>query len=150
MTRTDRMVPVQRVMDDSEKQHARSLAAAQRRVGEAEAKLAELQRYHVDYAQSFSRRATAGSSGLALRDFQAFLTRLAEAAKAQEQIVARAREDLAAETHHWQGAARRAKAIGVVVDRWRGEELRVQERREQQETDERAQQMLRPAARALG
>ena len=150
MTRTERMEPVQRIMDDSERQHAQRLAAAQGRLAEAEAKLAELQRYHVEYAQSFSRQASAGTTGMALRDFQAFLSRLAEAAQQQEHFVARAREDVAAETHHWQGAARKAKALGMVVERWRGEENLVLERRDQQETDERAQRLHLSTVRGLG
>ena len=112
---------------------------------EAEAKLQELSRYYVDYAASFSRMATEGLISSSLRDFQVFLSRLADAERQQERIVARAREDLAAETHRWQDAARRAKALALVVDRWTGEERRQDERRDQLETDDRAQRMLRSA-----
>ncbi len=145
MTRIQRMEPVQRVMDDGEQQEAQRLGAAQRRLADAEAKLAELQRYHAEYQQSFSRQATAGSSGMALRDFQVFLARLAEAVKQQEYFVTRATEDVAAQTRDWQQAARRAKGLGLVVERWRVEERVVQERRDQQETDERALRMTRAA-----
>jgi len=148
MTRTERMEPVQRVMDDSERKHAQRLADAQRRLAEAEQKLVELQRYHLEYAQSFGRQAAAGATGLMLRDYQAFLGRLSEAVRQQAQFVSRAREDVAAETHHWQSAAVRARALGTVVERWRGEERRVEDRLEQRETDERAQQMLRAVQRS--
>ena len=148
MTRTDRMEPVQQVMDDSERKHAQRLAETQRRLAEAEQKLTELQRYHLEYAQAFGRQATAGATGLMLRDYQVFLARLSEAVRQQSQFVAKAREDVAAQTHHWQGAAQRAKALGTVVERWRGEERRDVERRDQQETDERAQQLLRQAQRS--
>ena len=143
MTRIQRMEPVQRVMDDGEQQQAKHLGAAQRRLVDAEAKLAELQRYHAEYQQSFSRQASAGSSGMALRDFQVFLARLAEAVKQQEHFVTRATEDLAAQTRDWQQAAQRAKGLGLVVARWRVEERVMQERREQQETDARALRMTR-------
>lgn len=143
MTRTKRIEPVQKVMDDSEKQHAQRVAGAQRRYAEAEAKLAELQRYHLEYAQSFSRQAATGASGMVLRDFRAFLGRIGDAVQQQAQLVARAREAVAAETHHWQNAARRSKALGLVVAGWRSEELRLVDRREQQDTDERAQRMPR-------
>ena len=149
MNRSKRIAPVQKVMEDSERERAQSMALAQRRVIEAEAKLRELSRYHVDYAKSFHRQAAGGLMSSSLRDFQVFLARLAEAAKQQEHIVARAREDLAAETHRWQDAARRAKALGLVVDRWRGEERSEIDRREQRDTDERAQRLLRIAGASL-
>jgi flagellar FliJ protein len=148
MTRTERMEPVQQVMEDSERRHAQRLAEAQRRVAAAEQKLAELRRYHLEYAQAFGRQATAGATGLMLRDYQVFLGRLAEAVRQQSQFVAQAREEAAAETQHWQGAAQRARALETVVDRWRGEERRDVERRDQQETDERAQQLLRQSQRS--
>jgi flagellar FliJ protein len=142
MTRTKRMAPLRKVMDETERERAKGMARARRRVVEAEAKLQELSRYHIDYAKSFSRVAARGLMSTSLRDFQVFLARLAEAARQQERIVARAREDLAAETHRWQDAAQRSKALALVVDRWSGEERRQDERREQLETDERAQRML--------
>ena len=145
MNRSKRIAPVQKVMEDSERERARTMALAQRRVTDAESKLCELSRYHVDYAKSFHRQAAEGLMSSSLRDFQVFLARLAEAAKQQEHIVARAREDLAAETHRWQDAARRAKALGLVVNGWLGEERREVDRREQRDTDERAQWQLRAA-----
>ena len=148
MTRTGRMAPVQQVMDDSERRHQQRLADAQRRLAESELKLAELQRYHLEYAQAFGQRATTGATGMMLRDYQVFLGRLAEAVRQQSQFVSRAREEVAVEMHHWQGAAQRAKALGTVVERWRGEERRELERRDQQETDERAQQPLGQALRS--
>ncbi|MEP7311473.1 MAG: flagellar export protein FliJ [Pseudomonadota bacterium] len=145
MNRSKRIAPVQKVMEESERERAQIMALAQRRVSEAESKLRELSRYHVDYAKSFHRQAAEGLMSSSLRDFQVFLARLAEAAKQQEHIVARAREDLAAETHRWQDAARRAKALGLVVNGWLGEERLEVDRREQRDTDERGQWQLRAA-----
>ena len=132
-------------MDEAERERAQCMARAQRRVIEAESKLQELARYHVDYSASFSRVASEGLVSTSLRDFQVFLSRLAEAERQQERIVARAREDLAVETRRWQDAAQRSKALALVVDRWSGEERRQDERRDQLETDDRAQRMLRGA-----
>ncbi len=145
MTRSKSITPVRKVMDDTERERAQCMARAQRRVLEAEGKLQELSRYHVDYSASFSRVASEGLVSTSLRDFQAFLSRLAEAERQQERIVARAREDLATETRRWQDAAQRSKALALVVDRWSGEERRQDERRDQLETDDRAQRMLRGA-----
>lgn len=147
MTRTRRMQPVQRLMDDGERRHAQRLADAQQRLAAAEHKLAELERYRQEYVQSFDQRATTGATGLALRDFQVFLGRLSQAVQQQAQLVARLRDDVAAETRQWQVAARKARALGSVVEQWRGEERRAQDRQEQKETDERAQQLLHASLR---
>jgi flagellar FliJ protein len=132
-------------MDDDERRMARRMADAQQRLADAEKKLGELEGYRLDYERNFNRRATSGASGHALRDFQAFLVRLADAVNQQSLLVARARDDVAVETGLWQGAARRVRAIETVVTQWRGEERREQDRREQRDCDEQALQVLRRA-----
>lgn len=143
MTRSDRMVPVQRVLGEAERDRARALGDAQRRLADAEARLAELRAYQEDYQGAFRRRAEDGTSIRALRDFQAFLARLDEALRQQEQLVANAREQAAGSRREWQGAARQVKAVESVVDRWQSAEAQAGERREQKESDERAQRTAR-------
>ena len=139
MKRSERMAPVQRVLDGTERQRARDMGAAQRSLDAAETRLQELQQYHLDYLRNFQQAARAGSNVMALRDFQAFLGRLEEAIRQQEQIVAQARQGVAGSTQRWQSAALRVKAVETVVDKWQGDERRHEQRLEQKETDERAQ-----------
>ncbi len=139
MTRSERIQPVQRVMDEDERRAARRVGESQRKLADAEKKLGELQDYQRDYERSFGTRAAAGASGHALRDYQAFLGRLSEAVRQQGVLVANAREDVLLETQLWQGAAVRVKALDTVVTQWRGEELRDQDRREQKASDEFSQ-----------
>ena len=145
MKRSDRMQPVQRVISDAERQQARRLAACERLVTEAEAKLTELTRYHEDYCRNFQARAGAGMAGIGLRDFQTFLARLDAAIRAQAEVVESTRARRDAERSSWQQAATRSKAVEHVVDRWRAEERQASDRREQKETDERA--LHRPPGR---
>jgi flagellar FliJ protein len=147
MTRSERMAPVQQVLEDSEQSRARELGDGQRRLADAESKLNELKAYHGEYQRGFRQRAEDGTSVTALRDFQAFLARLELAVGQQEKIVAAAREAVAAQRRNWQGAARQVKAVESVVDRWRSAEVKEGERRDQKETDERAQ---RAALRTRG
>ena len=147
MTRSERMAPVQQVLEDSEQARARELGEGQRRLADAEAKLAELTAYHGEYQRAFRQRAEDGTTVTALRDFQAFLARLESAMDQQDKQVAAAREAVAAHRRNWQGAARQVKAVESVVDRWRSAELKEGERRDQKETDERAQ---RAASRSGG
>ncbi len=139
MTRSDRMAPVQQVLEGAEQSRARELGEGQRRLDEAEAKLNELRTYHGEYLQTYRKRAEDGTSVTKLRDFQAFLARLEQAQSQQEKLVAQAREMVSNQRRNWQGAARQVKAVETVVDRWRSAERKEGERREQKESDERAQ-----------
>lgn len=139
MKRAKRLEPVQQIVDDAQRRLAMSVAAFEKRVLEGEAKLLELQRYKGEYEQQFSQRAGRGMGATDLRDYQAFLARLSEAIKQQQVLVARARSEHQAERVKWQEALKRSKALGHVVERWQAEERHMNDRRDQRESDERAQ-----------
>ena len=147
MTRTKRMQPVQRLVDERERELARLVAQVRQKVTEAEGKLRELSQYRADYHAGFQKEAAGGASAMRLRDFRVFLGRLDEAIRQQELIVARARGELEAQTRAWHESMRRAKALGIVVDKWRGEERLAAERQDQRDTDERASGMAARKAR---
>lgn len=142
MTRAKRLQPVQHLAEENERRIAQSLAAHERRVTEAEAKCGELERYRKEYEKLFTERAGFGIGVTDLRDYQAFLARLSEAIRQQQTIVQRARIERDLERTRWQEAAVRAKAIDHVIDRWQDEERRTSVRREQRESDERAQRKV--------
>jgi flagellar FliJ protein len=139
MQRAKRLEPVQQIVDDAQRRLALSVAAHEKRVLDGETKLQELQRYKGEYEQQFSQRAGRGIGASDLRDYQAFLARLAEAIKQQQALVARARAEHQAERVKWQEALKRSKALGHVVERWQAEERHMNDRRDQRESDERAQ-----------
>jgi flagellar FliJ protein len=141
MTRSQRLAPVQDVVENAERRLAQSLAVFERKVSEAEAKLQELTRYRGEYEQQFTQRVASGMGVTELRDYQAFLARLTEAMRQQQSVVLRARADRDAERLRWQDAAKRAKALDHVVTQWQNDERRTAERREQRDTDERAQRI---------
>ncbi|HUN26965.1 MAG TPA: flagellar export protein FliJ [Steroidobacteraceae bacterium] len=138
MRQSKRLEPVQRVMDGEQRRRAQTVAASERRVGECEVKLAELQGYQHSYAQEFTRHAGRGMSGARVRDFQTFLTRLGEAVRQQLEILARARAERDEHIAAWRRASQRADMVGRVVIGRRNEERRGEEREEQRDTDERA------------
>lgn len=135
------MAPVQRVFGQAERDRARDLGEAQRHLAEAEARLVELRTYHGEYLGAFRKRVEDGTSIRALRDFQAFLARLESAMQQQQQLVAQAREQAAGSRVSWQSAAHQVKAVDTVVDRWQQGEARAQDRRDQKDSDDRAQRM---------
>jgi len=142
MKRAKRLEPVQHIVDEAQKRLAMSVAAFEKRLLDGEQKLDELVRYKAEYEQGFQQRATGGIGVTELRDYQAFLARLAEAIKQQQALVNRARAEHEAERVKWQGALVRSKALGHVVERWQAEERHVSEQREQRESDERAQRKI--------
>jgi flagellar FliJ protein len=141
MTRSQRLAPVQDVVDNAERRLAQSLATHERRVLEAENKLTELTRYRGEYESQLTQRAATGIGVMELRDYQAFLARLTEAMRQQQSVVQRMRADRDAERMRWQDAAKRAKALEHVVTQWQTEERRTADRRDQHDTDERAQRI---------
>ena len=141
MKRSERLQMVKKVVDDFERRKAEILAAAERRVGDNEKKLADLEAYRDGYVRDFAVRAKAGIGAAAARDYQVFLTRLDDALKQQAQAVTTSRAQRDSERQNWQDAAQRAEAIGQTVDRWRGEERYALDRREQHESDERSQRI---------
>lgn len=136
------MKPVQNLYDDNERRHAVALATVEKKVAEVETKLQELERYRGDYENQFKQRAGRGIGATELRDYQAFLARLSDAIRQQQAVVKRAQSERDAERQRWQEAAKRAKALGHVVEQWQTEERRASDRHEQRESDERAQRRV--------
>ena len=141
MKKTERIGMVRRVVDDIERRKAEALAACEKNVLAAQAKLDELEAYHAAYVRDFSRRAESGMNGAGVREYQIFLSRLDEALRQQSQILAQARLQRGAELESWRNAARRATAVGNLASHWQEEERRDVEKVEQKETDERSQQL---------
>lgn len=134
------MRPVVQVAASKEQEAARLLGDAQREVALREARLSELLAYQSEYAARFETSGGGGLDMARLQDYRVFLARLNEAIALQRRLVDAARVDCEARRACWLGTRQQAQAIDKVVDRFRRDEVRAQGRREQADTDERAQQ----------
>ena len=133
------MQPVQRVAQGREQDAMHKLGQSQQYLDDQLARLEELRSYRDQYSRDF---ATSGGTGLdagRLRDFRTFLGRLGEAIRQQEALVDRYRKQHEKNREHWVASRSHSQAIDKVVDRYRDQEQRQQDRREQQESDERSQ-----------
>lgn len=139
MSPKQRLQMVQRVTDEKERQQARRLAQSRARVAQCEAKLKELQGYAAGYVRDFDARAAAGIRGSGIREFQAFLAKLAEAIRQQEQLLEKAKTDSEADRTHWQGAAQRSQIMDKVVENHTTRETKARDQRDQRESDDRGQ-----------
>lgn len=143
MTRSERMKPIQNLADDREREAGIALSRAQDALAAAEKQLSELVSYRAEYA---SRQHDAGVLDVArVQNFQAFLGRLEDAIRQQQQVVDRARAAAQAVADTWRERKIESASLGKVVSRLRVQEQAVTDRREQAATDERA--ALRPPVR---
>jgi flagellar FliJ protein len=139
MLRSTRLEPVLDVAANTEKIAAVAFAAAEARVLEAEKKLVELERYEQEYRAALHARTTTGIDASQLRTFHGFISRLGDAIAQQGVALGRARDERDVLRQRWLEASRRAQAVGKVIEHASNEERRVVERREQHDSDERAQ-----------
>lgn len=136
MTRSDRMQPIKDLADSRERDAGAHVATARRLLEEREKQLEQLKAYRADYA---ARAASHGAAdAVRLQNYHAFLGRLADAVRQQEDLVAAARLDLERVSATWAERRIEAASLGKVVDRLATAERRTTERREQREIDEQA------------
>ncbi|HKK14792.1 MAG TPA: flagellar export protein FliJ [Gammaproteobacteria bacterium] len=138
MGRSDRMKPVVKVAEQRERAAARDFGECQQRLAEAEARLEELQGYRHEYGQRFQQSGGDGLSARRLHEYRTFLHRLNEAIAQQQALVGQLRQDCTAGHAQWLETRRRSQVLDKVVDRYRAQERREEDRREQQDSDERA------------
>ncbi|WP_266171303.1 flagellar export protein FliJ [Dyella subtropica] len=130
---------------DQARQHCEDavqrLAEQQRRFADAERQLAELRRYHAEYAIGAKN---GGLSVTALLNQQHFAEKIDRAIGQQIHEVERQRRLLEQAGGAWRAAHAREKALDSVVDRYREQGQRSEERREQNDIDERMQNRRTP------
>ena len=137
MSRSDRFHPIKEIADSREKSAGSIVAHAQALLQEREQKLEQLKRYREDYAER--NEAMIGTlDSLRLQNYRAFLARLGEAIRQQEQAVQVAREDYERKRDAWRERKVEANALGQAIERFQSEERRVQDNREQQRDEEQA------------
>ena len=141
MTRSERMGVVKQATAHSEREQAERVALAERHVVEMEEKLTALERYRKEYEDGFATRAGSGLGVAAMRDYQAFLSRLGDALEQQRVVVEQARAAHQAVILVWREAAKRAHVVDTLAERWQVEESREEGRRDQRDNDELSQQI---------
>lgn len=138
---SQRMQPLQTLADLREDEAARLLVEAQRLQAEREARLAELGRYREDY-----ERQSAAATPQLLRNRQAFLERLREAERFQQQLVEQATRAVDQCRAHWLTQQRGSRTVAQLTSCYLAREQREEQRREQHRLDEFALRRYAPAA----
>lgn len=139
MVPSKRFQPVKRVAESRESDAARELGHSQKRMRDQEAKLEDLKRYHQEYLERFETTARQGMSASQMQEYRVFLEKLDTAIREQEKVVLASKSECVTRKEQWQQKRVRTQALSKVMDRFKSAELKVQEKREQDEADERSQ-----------
>jgi flagellar FliJ protein len=135
MSRSDRIQPIKEIADTRERNAGAVVAQAERALKDRERQLAQLKQYLDEYI----RKNTPGLGSVdpvRLENYRAFLARLTEAVRAQEQLVEQANLEYERKKEDWRVQHVEAAALGRAVERMQLHERTEQDRREQKETDE--------------
>lgn len=136
MTRSERIKPIKNLADDRERDAGRAVSSAHAALEAAEKQLRDLMTYRAEYA---SQQQAAGAQDVArVQNFQAFLGRLEEAIRKQQQVVDQARTTVDAMRASWSERRIESASLGKVVDRLQRQERLAADRSDQVATDERA------------
>ncbi len=124
----------QRDTDDA----AKRLGLALRGVEDAQQKLQMLLGYRDDYARRFEQALGAGMTPMAYRNFQAFLDKLENAIRGQNEVLNHAQRKSAGEKAAWQECERKRMSYSTLNDRAAQELLKKEAKRDQKSMDEHA------------
>jgi flagellar FliJ protein len=139
MSPSKRFKPVQRVAASKEQEAARMMGQAKKSLQQEEAKLEQLELYHQEYLIRFQQTAAKGMSATQLQEYRAFLARLDEAIKQQQDVVAASAVNHSSTKNIWKKKHSRTQALNKAVERFRKQEQTVADKQEQKDNDEHSQ-----------
>lgn len=144
VTKSKRLKPVSEIADARERDAARHMGAQQGILDQHENKLVELIKYRSEYSEKMVAAGGNGISAGQMQDYSSFIRRLDEAIVFQRSQIELAIRQLEIKQREWRVMHTRSEALNKVVSRYQTAEIREQDKREQNESDERAQRTLSP------
>jgi len=141
MVKSKRFEPIREIANNSANDLSRGVADAERHLAEMERQLEQLKTYRSDYVNQ-SSSGPGAVDAVRLQNFRMFLDRLGEAIRVQSGVVGAAKDDYEAKRARWSEKRVEAAALGKVVERFKADERRNQDRRDQNEMDEAALRRL--------
>ncbi|GLH37202.1 flagellar FliJ protein [Pseudomonas sp. EB276 TE3739] len=143
VSRAARLAPVVEMAEKAEKAAVQRLGYFQGQVKVAESKLADLNAFRLDYSQQWIVRGSTGVTGQWLLGFQGFLAQLDTAVDQQRQSLVWHQNKLDKAREEWQQAFARVEGLRKLVQRYRDEAQRLEDKREQKLLDELSQRLPR-------
>jgi flagellar FliJ protein len=143
VSRAARLAPVVDMAEQAEKAAVQRLGYFQGQVKVAESKLADLNAFRLDYSEQWIVRGSTGVSGHWLLGFQGFLAQLDTAVDQQRQSLVWHQNKLDKAREEWQQAFAKVEGLRKLVQRYREEAQRLEDKREQKLLDELSQRLPR-------
>jgi flagellar FliJ protein len=143
MNACKRMQPVAALAHQQADVAAQSVAEYGLSYENMQKQLDELLSYRNDYAEGLHRKGHNGLNAVQIKDYRLFLARLNMAIEQQQLALNKAADQLADSRQVWIEKKQRAKALDSVVSGYQQTEQREQSRRDQHESDEHAQRLVR-------
>ena len=142
-SRAARLAPVVQMAEEAERKAVQRMGQFQQQVAQAQAKLAELERFREDYQQQWINRGSLGVDGNWLVNYQRFLGQLETAMTQQRQSLTWHQNNLRNARDAWQQAYARVEGLRKLVQRYLDEARRAEDKREQKLLDELSQRLPR-------
>lgn len=143
-SRAKKLAPVVEMAERAEREAALQLGHQQGLLGQAEAKLGELERFRGDYQQQWITQGQQGVSGQWLINYQRFLSQLEVAVGQQRQSIQWHVNNLEKARELWQQRYARLEGLRKLVQRYLEEAQRLEDKREQKLLDELSQRLRGP------
>src|SRR5580692_8594512 len=140
MMKSKRFEPIQEIAWSSANELSGRMAEAARRVADLERQLAQLQAYRDEYVRN-SAQSGGSMDAVKLQNYRSFLDRLGEAMRQHVKNLDAARADYERRRQQWSEKRIEAESLGRAVERFRAEEQRAADRRDQHELDDAAIRM---------
>ncbi|WP_207888492.1 flagellar export protein FliJ [Pseudomonas sp. 30_B] len=139
--RAERLAPVVDMALKAERESARQLGLVQNQLVQAQRKLAELERYRLDYQEQWIRNGQQGVTGQWLINYQRFLSQLETAVEQQNRAVDWHQGSVDKARAAWQEKYARLEGLRKLVERYREEARAAADKYEQKQLDEFAQRL---------
>lgn len=139
MRRSKRLQVVLELAKRKEDEALKAMQAAQSSLNQQRAKLQELIQYQQEYQQALRDAFSTGATAANCATYQHFLSQVGGAIEQQQKAVTLAEEQFSKARLHWQSLYEKQKGMDGLIDRFRDEEDREIDKKEQQMIDELSQ-----------
>ena len=137
MKRSVRLVPVRDIKQQQERTEARKLADLQQQLQVARQQCSELQHYLQEYFNNITLQQQHVHQASQLALYQAFVNRLQQAIRQQQQLIMQREMAVQAQTQKWITASQRLRTMDDMILRARQQEELEADKKEQKILDDR-------------
>lgn len=137
MKKSDRLKTIVNLNAEQEKKALEAFGAAQRKQLQVQQQLEDLTKYRREYQEKFDSFCGGGARIGQMLEFRAFIDKLDKAILGQERTLHQVEAELNSIRGQWVGLHNRTKSLQKIRDNAAAAEMKLQDRQEQLEQDDR-------------